>query len=354
MLFRSRMGLTFATALLQGFLATAISVSLSAQTVSAITETDLRQLLLNDVKTHNLVFGLPASLRITAELHTFTSDGVPDGVGNFELLANADGRTRQTLTYRDVTQIIVRSKTEIVTSNIDTPSSLSEVLLIRALLGPFPARDYAKEKLKVSPLVVGNVSMDCATPRSESESDIFCYGSDARVLRIWQTQNNFVTFFDNITKVSGITLGRTEVLKQGTHTRGTLRITSISSWTPDESAFELAGDVLHRNVPAAKVELPKPIAAPIPSYPHFEQSLKKSGIVVIRFIVTREGRTSDLEVVESNDEEFSKAALEALSHWTFRPLMIDGVPYPQEMFRAISFSMGESESSLICGINKVC
>ena len=56
-----------------------------------------------------------------------------------------------------------------------------------------------------------------------------------------------------------------------------------------------------------------------PRYPHEMKRNGISGTVVLRFIVDSRGDVVDVDVVSSADPEFSKAAVEAMLRWKFRP-----------------------------------
>lgn len=65
------------------------------------------------------------------------------------------------------------------------------------------------------------------------------------------------------------------------------------------------------------------------------------GNVVVKFIVTTDGTTSDIEVVSSKPEGvFEDAALAAVAKWRFEPRVINGVPVQREEVQRLVFEPG--------------
>ena len=65
------------------------------------------------------------------------------------------------------------------------------------------------------------------------------------------------------------------------------------------------------------------------------------GNVVLRFLVTTDGTTSDIEVVSSKPEGvFEKAAIKAVEKWRFEPRVINGVPVQREETQRLVFEPG--------------
>lgn len=65
------------------------------------------------------------------------------------------------------------------------------------------------------------------------------------------------------------------------------------------------------------------------------------GNVVVRFIVTTEGTTTDIEVVSSKPlGVFEKAAVAAVEKWRFEPRVINGVAVNKEQTQRLVFEPG--------------
>lgn len=75
-----------------------------------------------------------------------------------------------------------------------------------------------------------------------------------------------------------------------------------------------------------------PIVAVAPEYPRRAASRGIEGFVTVRFTVTANGSTKDVEVIDAVDTEgdetsiFNRAAIRAAERFKFRPRVVDGEP----------------------------
>ncbi|HEX3110431.1 MAG TPA: TonB family protein [Thermoanaerobaculia bacterium] len=66
---------------------------------------------------------------------------------------------------------------------------------------------------------------------------------------------------------------------------------------------------------------------PYPVYPKSCREAKKEGIVVVRYVIGKDGRVNDVSILHhAARKEFDESTLEAVRKWRFRPLLIDGEP----------------------------
>ena len=78
--------------------------------------------------------------------------------------------------------------------------------------------------------------------------------------------------------------------------------------------------------PGGDVSLPKVIKEVRPQYTGDAMRRRVSGAVLLRCVVDREGVPTDLEIVESLDEDLDRASREALQQWRFEPGKKNGKP----------------------------
>ena len=65
-------------------------------------------------------------------------------------------------------------------------------------------------------------------------------------------------------------------------------------------------------------------------YPAARKTRHISGEVVLSGVITREGKMSQLEVVNSPDAALSASAMEAVKQWRYKPYLVDGKPVSVE------------------------
>lgn len=69
-----------------------------------------------------------------------------------------------------------------------------------------------------------------------------------------------------------------------------------------------------------------PIVKVQPIYPQRALQRGLEGYVVVQYTVTTTGETTDIEVVESTNSVFDRAAIESAGKYKYKPRVIDGTP----------------------------
>lgn len=82
----------------------------------------------------------------------------------------------------------------------------------------------------------------------------------------------------------------------------------------------------------------RPLAPIVPRYPEAFKGTGRTGKVVLRFVLDTDGRPINPEVVESDDDLFSRAALLALLRASFPPPVKEGKPVYVNMRRDFEFA----------------
>ncbi len=87
--------------------------------------------------------------------------------------------------------------------------------------------------------------------------------------------------------------------------------------------------------------LPKPISQNPPVYPMHSRRIGEEARVVVRFVVTEEGRVGEVDVIERSSRECADAAAAAVRTWTFVPAKRGGKPVAVEMHIPIVFNLND-------------
>lgn len=89
------------------------------------------------------------------------------------------------------------------------------------------------------------------------------------------------------------------------------------------------------------MEPPVPVRTVRPAYP---ESLRRdgiTGIVTVSCTIDEKGNVVDPKVVKTTNDAFSHPAIEALSHWKFKPAKKGGNAVPIKVSFPIQFKMDE-------------
>lgn len=109
--------------------------------------------------------------------------------------------------------------------------------------------------------------------------------------------------------------------------------------TPAPPAPEAAPAVgVYATVPPGGTE-PIPIRKPSPRYPTAARRAGVEGPVVIRAIVTRDGRVESAQILKDQPAGLGEAARSAVERWTFRPATYRGRPIDVYYTVTVNFSL---------------
>lgn len=85
---------------------------------------------------------------------------------------------------------------------------------------------------------------------------------------------------------------------------------------------------------------PSAVARRRPNYPYRARRQGKEAEVRVRFIVTENGKTRDVEILDSDAEDmFRNAVKSAVSGWKFKPATRDGEPVPVVVTTTVRFEL---------------
>ncbi len=89
--------------------------------------------------------------------------------------------------------------------------------------------------------------------------------------------------------------------------------------------------------------VPMPMVKTPPVYPYQAKRLNLSGEVKIKFLVTREGEVSQVQIIDARPEKiFNKSVVHAVSGWKFKPGMVSGHAVDTWVVTSIIFNIHQS------------
>jgi periplasmic protein TonB len=93
--------------------------------------------------------------------------------------------------------------------------------------------------------------------------------------------------------------------------------------------------------PAGKngVTVPQAIYSPEPGFSDEARKAKQQGIVELLVVVGKDGRTYDIRVRQSLGMGLDEKAMEAVSHWRFKPATLNGQPVATQIAVEVDFHL---------------
>jgi len=88
---------------------------------------------------------------------------------------------------------------------------------------------------------------------------------------------------------------------------------------------------------------PKLIKKVEPVYPEEARKAGTEGLVVLEATIDTEGNVSKVEVLKGEHESLNNAAVEAVKHWKYDPVILKGKPIPVKFTVTVKFSLKDKE-----------
>jgi len=84
---------------------------------------------------------------------------------------------------------------------------------------------------------------------------------------------------------------------------------------------------------------PVPIDTPDPEYTREARKARIEGVVQLFIVVDEKGKARDIKVSGSLRPDLDQKAIEAVTHWRFKPATKNGHPIPVHMSVEITFKL---------------
>ena len=88
-----------------------------------------------------------------------------------------------------------------------------------------------------------------------------------------------------------------------------------------------------------RVTVPHVIYDPEPEYSKEAREAKVEGTVVLKFILTAEGKPHDIKVIKSLRSDLDQKAIDAVNKWKFEPATKDGKPVAVQLMVQVDFRL---------------
>lgn len=98
-------------------------------------------------------------------------------------------------------------------------------------------------------------------------------------------------------------------------------------------------DITEPLVVGGEVSAPKRQVYVAPRYPELARKVRRSGPVVLRAVIDREGNISDLKVIKGLPFGLTEAAVEAVQQWKFSAATLRGKPVPVYYELVVNFEL---------------
>lgn len=223
------------------------------------------------------------------------------------------------------------------------PTTYFEHKLSGALLSPLPSEedlDPAKSRLERQTVSLGGIKVPCimvsppmAFPGKISQVPLglfptYCFDPQLPVLRISYSMGGVGEEFNKIVKVQNRYLAREVTFFQGTQKILSASVDAVTGLLPTDPALTPPAEVAlsdkeKMNI-AGEVAQGMLLKKVVPVYPQDAKEQHVSGKVVLQATIGADGGIYDLRVISAQWPSLAASALWAVSHWQYKPYMLNG------------------------------
>ncbi len=235
-----------------------------------------------------------------------------------------------------------------------------EYKLQSALFSPLPREEElnpARSRFERQTVEIGKVKLPCVevvpmTPSygriQEAPTGIFqtyCFDLKLPALRLSYAGGALTTAFDKIAKLQDRYLAREIEMLEGKRKLLTAEVETVTGLKLDDPELTPPADASHSDALSlvaisAGVAQGFLIKNQTPVYPNDAKQAGVSGKVVIEGIIGMDGAVHDLHVVSAPSPSLAASALLAVSHWEYKPYILNGQPVEVKTTINVIFSLG--------------
>jgi hypothetical protein len=234
-----------------------------------------------------------------------------------------------------------------------------EYKLQSALLSPLPANadlDPAKIRLDKQMAPLSSVKLPCIMviplmPQHGQIQDVplgmfptYCFDPQLPVMRISYSFGTVTTEFNHIVKVQDRYLPRELVFYEGKRKILSAVVEAINGLASSDAALTPAADAsitgTEKTEIAAGISVGLLVKKQTPVYPIDAKQAHVSGKVVLRATIGMDGGVHDLHVVEAPWPSLVASALWSVSHWEYKPYLLNGEPVEVETTVNVIYTLG--------------
>ena len=164
------------------------------------------------------------------------------------------------------------------------------------------------------------------------------------ILRFTFNFSSVTTEFNHIVKVQNRYLAHEVLLFYGERKVLFAQIDSITSLAPSDPALTPSTDAtvvkFDKLQITAGVMNGMLLKKPAPIYPQSAKNARITGNVILHATIGKDGKIYDLHVILSPSPLLSDSAKEAVSHWEYKPYLLNGEPVEVETTVNVIYTLG--------------
>jgi TonB family protein len=283
----------------------------------------------------------------------YDADGKNPKPGSIEAWY-AEGKMRSVLTLDGVQLTTLRLGDQLYRSEGDAEKFVPLEIVFMQALNPIPDGFLDPSvKLKLSSSKSAKIALDCVQPSfTLPQADTFSTDSPLSYCFLAGTDHFVVSYQASQTAIARVRVGNfqskqvpiaIQISSLG-HKRVELTTTTLETFTPGADDFALQ-PVLHSlDTPVefrpSDVFFGLLLVGDAPHYPVTAKSRHAEGAAKFDVVIGTDGKIISKSLSNKVDPDLAEAARQALTHWIYRPYLVNGIPVKVKTTITINFTMG--------------
>lgn len=234
-----------------------------------------------------------------------------------------------------------------------TPEQRREVFLVGQLLhsviSPASILYGSESASELKAVRTGQVDLRCvSTPSAPNvakgiETFQMCVDDRNTVREVITGRDGMIRNKDGVFAGTHVALDILDV-EQGLNAIGG-HVTVLHSFDPTQEQVDLVGGETEGSAPPAhvaisgKVTAGQKIGGQAPVYPYQERQERVSGTVLLQALISKEGKIALLTPIASPNQGLTRAAIDAVGTWTYKPYLLNGQPVEVQTTITINFNI---------------
>ncbi|WP_348263078.1 energy transducer TonB [Telmatobacter sp. DSM 110680] len=172
----------------------------------------------------------------------------------------------------------------------------------------------------------------------------YCFSAGTPILRVEYSWGSMVMAFDKIAKVQGRYLARQISIFENKRKILTASVDLVEGLSPQDPALIPPPDAPSSSTNtvqlASGITTGMLLKKETPVYPQDAKDANISGTVTVQATIGRDGGVHDLRILSTPWPSLAASALRCVSHWRYKPYLLDGEPVEVETKINVIYTLG--------------
>jgi TonB family protein len=172
----------------------------------------------------------------------------------------------------------------------------------------------------------------------------YCFDPGKDVLRASFEFGQQMVLRNSLEEFQGKAIARDVAVRSGTTVVATAQVVKLEGVVPPDEKFAVSDDLLATSPGAVRVSsgvvAANLLTRPGPIYPESAKKNHTEGAVIMHAVIGADGHIHSLKIVSAPDSDLAISAIAAVSRWTYKPYLLQGMPVDVDTTITVKYTFG--------------